>query len=87
MDKNRVDESFINKVEILNILKGDFEPIDLYMGKVAYTNIDYKLNNHKEAYKIRNLLKIQQLGAQLLNFKMMSNSQKYKLLQQYCDFE
>jgi len=57
------------------------------MAKIAYNNIDNKLNGLKDAQKVRNLLKIQQLGSQLLNFKMLSNSQKCKVLQDYCDYE
>ena len=59
LDNARVDESFLEKFEVLNVLKGDFEPIDLYMAKIAYNNIDTKLNGLKDAHKVRNLLKIQ----------------------------
>ena len=58
LDNGRVDESFLDKFEALNVLKGDFEPIDLYMAKIAYNNIDNKLNGLKDAQKVRNLLKI-----------------------------
>ena len=77
----------MNQVEILNVLRGDFEPIDSYMGKIAYKNLDPKLAGHKDADQVRKLLKIQQLGAQLLQFKLMSQAQKCKLLQQYCEYE
>ncbi len=46
LDNGRIDESFLEKFEVLNVLKGDFEPIDLYMGKIAYNNISSKLNGH-----------------------------------------
>jgi len=49
LDNASVDESFLDRFEVLNVLKGDFEPIDLYMAKIAYNNIDTKLNGLKDA--------------------------------------
>ena len=58
MDDEKVDESFLQDFEILSILKGDFSPIDSFMDKIAYNNLDYKLNAHSKAHLIRKLLKV-----------------------------
>ena len=88
MENGKVDESFLMDFEILQILQGgDFSPIDQYLEQIAYKNLDYKLMAHKQAPLIGKLLKIQQLGSQLLNFKMRSNGQKAQLLHSYIQYE
>ena len=70
LDNGKVDERFLSKFEILSVLRGDFDPINEYMDEICFKNLDYKLNQHKQAHLIRKLLKIQQMGNQLVYFKM-----------------
>ena len=37
-----MDEGQLNSFEVLTILKGDLEPLNLYMDELAYKNLDYK---------------------------------------------
>ena len=59
LENTKVDESFLQDIEVLSVLKGDFEPIDKYLDHVAYKNLDYKLNSLKEAHNLRKILKVQ----------------------------
>ena len=54
-----VDEQFLRDFEIMNVLKGDFDPIDQYLEEIAYKNLDYKLAQHSKSHKMRKLLKVQ----------------------------
>ena len=58
LENNRVDESFMHDFEILQVLKGDFDPLQLYLDKLAYKNLDYKLAAHKQSQDIAKLIKI-----------------------------
>lgn len=44
LENGKVDERFLNKFEILSVLRGDFDPINSYMDEICYKNLDYKLN-------------------------------------------
>ena len=59
LENQQVNEKFLSEFEILSVLKGDLEPIDQYMDEIAYKNLDYKLQQHKQAAQIRKILKAQ----------------------------
>ena len=48
----------MHEFEILQVLKGDFDPLQLYLDKLAYKNLDYKLAAHKQSEDIAKLIKI-----------------------------
>ena len=42
MEDKEMDEGQLHSFEVLTILKGDLEPLNLFMDELAYTNLDYK---------------------------------------------
>ena len=43
LDDKEMDEGQLHSFEVLQILKGDLDPLNLYMDDIAYTNLDYKM--------------------------------------------
>ena len=81
-----MDEGQLHSFEVLQILKGDLDPLNLYMDEVAYTNLDYKMVDMQDPC-IGKLIKIQQLGVQYLKYKLTLNQRKAHLLGDYSQSE
>ena len=77
LENTNVNEEHLSQFEILGLLQGNLQPIDTYLEEYAYKNLDYKINSHKKADQIRKILKVQQCGIQLLNFKLKASTKKF----------
>ena len=77
-----MDEGQLHSFEVLTILKGDLEPLNLYMDELAYNNLDYKTAQLEDP-QIGKLIKTQQLAVQYLKYKLALNQTKTQMLHEH----
>ena len=72
-------------MEVLQILKGDLDPLQTYIDEYAYKNLDYKMPF--DCPQVGKLIKIQQLGIQILNYKLKLNQRQTALYRDHVQNE
>ena len=86
LEDKEMDEGQLHSFEVLQILKGDLEPLNLYTEDIAYNNLDYKMIDLNDP-QVGKLIKTQQLAAQYLKYKLDLNQKKTQMFHEFTQKE